>query len=247
MTSRISRVLVITLATTLAATALGCGLINQVVNTAGVLSDFADRLGKAATLTYTAEYKVTSDTASSGPETVKLVQQPPNAAFLGKDGGRFIFTKDFLFLCDTEKGVVTCQKSPNNADKVGAADAGFVAGVAGPGFITPEVALGLIVAAAVVPGAKVDKSDKTIAGQKSLCATASGLEKAASPGDKDAPKDFSVCVTEDGVLASFSGTSTNGEKAGIELTSYAATADPAAFVPPAGAKIVDTTQIEPPK
>jgi hypothetical protein len=238
--TRITRVLVVGLAATLAAASLGCGLINQakqLVGAAQILSDFANRLDKGSKLTYTAEYQVT------GGEKVTLVQQPPNAAFLGKDGS-FIFTADSLYLCSPEKGVMTCQKSPNNAEKVNATDAGFVAGVAGPAFITPEFALGLILAAAVVPGAKVTQSNKTVAGQKSLCATASNLDAAASPGDKDAVKDFSVCVTETGVLSSFSGTGVNGEKAAIELTSYKDSADPNAFKPPAGAKITDVTQIE---
>ena len=57
-----------------------------------------------------------------------------------------------------------------------------MAGVAGPGFVTPELALGLILAAALVPGAKVEQSEKTIAGQSSKCATATGLEAAAQAG-----------------------------------------------------------------
>jgi hypothetical protein len=247
MTPRISRVLVVCLATTLAATTLGCGLISKaqdIVGAASVLGDFADRLGKAAKLTYTAEYQVNG--SNNENSTVTLVQQPPNAAFLGKDGGRFISTAEAMYFCDTEKGVSTCQKTPNNA-AAAQADPTLVAGVTGPGFITPEIALGLIAAAAFVPGAKVDQSEKTIAGEKSLCANATGLEKAASPGDKSAPKDFSVCITEAGVLASFSGTSTDGQAAKIELTKYSATADPTAFNPPPGAKIVDVTQIQPPK
>ena len=234
--------LVVSLATTLAAATLGCGLIGKakdIVGTAQVLTDFSDRLGKAASLTYTAEYKV------EGGDTVTLVQQPPNAAFLGKDGARFIFTAESLIFCGAEKGTMTCQKSPNNAAQVGASDAGYVAGVAGPGFVTPEVALGLIAAAAFVPGATVSQSEKTIAGEKSLCANASNLEKAASPGDTKAPKDFSVCITEAGVLASFSGTTAEGEKASIDLTKYSTSVDTNAFAPPSGAKIVDVTQIEP--
>ncbi len=233
--------LVATVAAILAAATLGCGLLDQakeLVSTAQVLSDFADRLGKAATLTYTAEYEVT------GGEKVTLVQQPPNAAFLGKDG-RFIFTTEFMYLCSTEKGEVTCQKSPNQNPDVSAGNTGFVAGAVGPGFVTPELALGLIAAAALVPGAKVEQSEKTIAGQDSLCATATGLEAAASPGDEDAPKDFSVCVTDAGILASFTGTSTEGVEAAITLTSYSATADASAFEPPSGAKIVNVTQLQP--
>jgi outer membrane lipoprotein-sorting protein len=233
-------VFVATLAISLTAATLGCGLIKQAKNvaqTASVLSDFADRLGKAQTLTYTAEYTVT------GGEKVTLVQQPPNAAFLGKDG-RFIFTKDFLYLCDTQDSVLTCQKSPSNSDSVNSADSAFVAGIAGPGFVTPELALGLILAAALVPGATVSKSERTIAGQHSLCVKASGLEAAASPGDTDAPRDFETCVADNGVLSSFNGTISNGQHAAIELSSFSLTADPGAFAPPAGAKVVDVNQIQ---
>jgi hypothetical protein len=233
-------VLVATLAISLAAATLGCGLIKQarnVAQTATVLSDFADRLGKAAKLTYTADYNVT------GGDKVTLVQQPPNAAFIGKDG-RFIFTSDFTYLCDTQDSVLTCQKSPSNSDSVDSTDSAFVAGIAGPGFVTPELALGLILAAALVPGATVAKSERTIAGQHSLCVKASGLEAAASPGDTEAPKDFEVCVTDAGVLSSFNGTLTTGQHAAIELSSFSLTADPSAFTPPADAKIVDVTQIQ---
>ncbi len=236
---------IVLLATALAATTLGCGLISKakdIVGTAQVLSDFADRLGKASTLTYTAEYQLNG--ANNESEKVTVVQQPPNVAVLGKDGGRLITTPEAMFVCGSEKGVVTCQKTVNMA---GGSDPGLVAGIAGPGFITPEIALGLIAAAALVPGAKVQQSEKTIAGEKSLCATASGLEAAASPEDTSAPKDFSVCVTEAGVLASFSGTSTDGEQAKIELTKYSATVDASAFTPPAGATVVDVTQIEIPE
>jgi hypothetical protein len=241
MTSRTARVLVASLATSLAAASLGCGLIEQakdLVGTAQVLSDFADRLGKAATLTYTAEYQVT------GGEKVTLVQQPPNSAFL-TSSGRLILTEEFLYLCGEESGVMTCQRSTNEAVDAAAADAGLVSGLTGPGFVTPELALGLIAAAALVPGAKVEQSEKTIAGEASLCATASGLDAAASPGDENAPKDFTVCVTEAGILASFSGTTVEGEQAAIELVAYSASVDATAFEPPTGAKIVDVAQIQP--
>jgi hypothetical protein len=243
MTPRNSRVLVSTLAVVLGVASLGCGVLDQakgLVDTAQILSQFADRLGKAATLTYTAEYRV-KDGAN-----VTLVQQPPSAAFVGKSGS-FIFTKEYMYVCGTEKGETTCQRTPNNAPDVGAADAGVVAGVTGAGFVTPEIALGLIAAAAFVPGAKVETSERTIAAEKSLCANATNLDAAATPGDEDAPKDFSVCVTEAGILASFSGTTAGGEKAEIELVKYAPTADPKALAPPSEAKIVDVTTLEPPK
>jgi len=241
MTPRISRPLVVVLATTLAAGTLGCGLLNQaqdLVNNAQVLSDFADRLGKAQTLTYTADY-VTPDGA-----TVTLAQQPPNTAFIAKDT-RFIFTQEAIFLCSTEQAVLTCQKSPNSQSTMDSSDAQLMGGLGGPGFVTPEVALGLILAASLVPGAKVEQSTQTIAGQGAKCASATGLDAAASPGDSDSPKEFTVCVTNAGILGSFTATSTAGERVGIELTKYSDAADVALFAPPAGAKIVDVTQIQP--
>jgi hypothetical protein len=241
MKFRTSKVLVVALATALAAGTLGCGLVSQaknIVDNAKTLSDFADKLGKTQTLTYTAEYK-TEDGAS-----VTLVQQPPNSAYIGKDS-RFIFTKEALFLCSTEQAVLTCQKSPNNAAEMNTTDSGYAAGVGGPAFITPELALALILVAAVIPGAHVEQSSKTIAGQSSKCVTATGLEKVATPGETDVPKEFAVCITDAGILASFSGTSTTGEHKAIELTKYSGSADAAVFAPPAGAKVVDVTQIEP--
>ncbi|MGE5829183.1 MAG: hypothetical protein ACM30G_12605 [Micromonosporaceae bacterium] len=240
MTSRISRILIISTAAIVAATGLGCGFISQakgVLEAAKVLGDFADRLEKHSRLTYTAEYQVT------GGEKVTLVQQPPNATYLGKSG-QLIVTADAYYLCDASTKV--CHKTPHTATATATgadpAQAGLVAGIAGQGFVTPELALGLVAAAALVPGAKVDQSNKTIAGQKSLCANVTGLEKAAStPGQPDALKDFSVCVTDAGVLASFDGTLANGRQGGIMLTSYSDRVDAAAFQPPAGYTVTDAT------
>lgn len=234
-----NRVLVGLVATVLAAGSLGCGVLNQaeeILGAAQVFSEFTDRLRNGATLTYTAEYRAT------GGETMTLVQQPPKSAYLAKSG-KLIFTGDTTYLCGEENGVMTCQKS-NNTSTDNTANAGIISGIAGPGFVTPQIALALILAAAVVPGAKVTKSEKKIAGQNSLCATASGLDAAADPSDTDAPKDFTVCVTDAGVLASFSGTSTNGETVALEMTSFKESADPSAFEPPAGAKIVEVDQIQ---
>jgi hypothetical protein len=242
MTPRIPRVVTVALAVALAAGSLGCGVLDQAKDFAdnvSALSEFADRLGKAQTLTYTAEY------ATEDGSTVTLVQEPPNTAYLAKDS-QFIFTSSAIYLCGTEANVMTCQKSPNNSSTMDTGDSGLAAGVGGPGFITPELALGLIIAASIVPGATVTQSDETIAGQDSKCATASGLENAAEEGDTEVPKEFKVCVTDAGILASFSATSSAGEEKAIELTKYSDTADPSAFEPPAGAKIVDVTQIQPP-
>ena len=230
--------LVAVLATTLAVTGMGCGLAGKahdVLGAAKILGDFADRLENGEKLTYTAAYNVDD---SSGPVTI--AQQPPNTAFIGKSG-RFIFTSTAVYLCDTV--LLTCERSTPTGQGADTPDPRLLAGVAGDAFVSPALALGLITAAVLVPGAKVSESNKTIAGQKSLCATASNLDAAASPGDKDAPRDFTVCVTESGALASFTGHDATGKKLGMEMTSYSTKVDAASFQPPPGATVEDVDQI----
>jgi hypothetical protein len=243
MTPRNSRILIAVLSTVLVVSAMGCGLVSKaqsIANAVKILGEMGDRLKAANNLTYTAKYNV------DGGDPVTVTQQPPNSAIIGTTG-RFILTADSTFLCSTEEKVLTCQKSPSvGADAVGAQDASLVAGIAGQGFISPELALGLILAASIVPGAQVSQSNKTIAGQNSLCATASNLQAAASPGDtSDTLSDFTVCVADSGVLTSFSGSDTSGQHKGVTMTLYSATADASSFVPPPGAKIVDVTALAP--
>lgn len=220
--------------------AAGCGLIGQaknLVDNVATLGEFADRLGQAQNLTYTAKYTI--DGQGDDSATMTLAQEPPNTVFIGKSG-RYLFTEDAMYLCDAKDGETTCTRSPNPGGAAGA-DGSALAGAAGGTFVSPELALGLVIAASVVPGAKVSKSEKTIADQDALCADVTGLEAAASPGDTTAVHDFSVCITDSGVLASFSGTLQNGETAKVEMTEYAESADAALFKLPEGAKIIDST------
>ena len=237
-----ARLAVLPAAVVLGAASLGCGLIQNVVDTANTLSEFSDRLGRSAELTYTAEYKV-----AEGPN-VTLVQQPPNAAlFAGKE--RMIFTADSMTVCDAKE----CQRAPLAAGAgIAAADAGLIAGVAGPGFVTPELALGLVAAAALVPGTDVDTSEREFAGQDALCADVTGVADGMAQLEEDADdeatptdaiQDFSVCVTEDGVLAAFTGTTSAGEKAAIELIDFDDSANEAAFATPKDVEVVDVSQL----
>jgi hypothetical protein len=209
---------------------LGCGIVQNAVDTANTLSEFSDRLGKAAELTYTAEYQ-TQDA------TVTLVQSPPNSAVINGDQ-RLIMTADVMLICDAGE----CQQAPSAAAASGVADANLIAGVAGAGFLTPELALGLVAAAAMVPGTDVSTSDREIAGQDSLCADVTGIEDPQG-GQGEMLQAFSVCVTEHGVLSAFSGESNTGEHASIELVGYSDEVDAAAFAPPAGATVVDVTTL----
>lgn len=205
---------------------LGCGFQNskRVVDSAAILGEIADLLGKARDLTYTADYDV------AGGRSVAVAQRPPSAAFVS-NGGRFIATKDRVTRCDSAG---SCQRAPRPAGST----ADYAAAVTGPGFVTPDVALGIVATAAFVRGAKVDSSTKTIAGRDVICANVHGLEAASTPG-QDAPKDFSLCVTREGALASFDGTLRGGLTGRIQLRTFTPSTDATAFDVPPGAKVVD--------
>jgi hypothetical protein len=237
-----SRVALVIAAAVVSAGTLGCGVVSkakQAVENVSAISDLADKLGKSDQLTYTGTYKM--DDGS----TATVVQEPPKAAFLGKSG-RFILTQDALLLCSGTGGNVACQRSPNQNKVAASADqAAYVSAVAGGGFISAPMAVAVMTAAAVVPGTKIDKSEKKVAGVNSTCLHVTGI-----PADKDpnavTAKEFTVCVGDNGVLTAFTGVGTDNKKIGVELTKFATKVDEKAFVAPAGAKIVDVQDLQPP-
>lgn len=226
------RGVIITMAVLLAAGSLGCGVLSKAKNVVANLStitDFADKIGKAQNLTYTADYTVTDGKQTA---TAKVVQDPPNVAYRGKEGS-LIITQDAIYTCGTTEGKVSCTKSRNQG---GTARQDAASGAAiGAGFVSPELAIGILIAAAASPQAKVDKSSKKIAGQSSDCIKVSNVD----PNGASDLKDFMVCITDKGVLSEFSGKLMNGDAAGLVMAKYSGSADAKAFVPPAGAEITD--------
>jgi hypothetical protein len=226
----------------------GCNLIQSApgaVDTATILGDFTDRLSNASRLTYTADYGV------PGGDPVTVVRQPPNTAIVGAQG-RLIVTETHVVRCTTAAGTTTCHRAPSpdpdpdpetGTAAPGPASAGVVASVTGARFVTREEALGLIAVAAAAPGAKADVTERDIAGLASLCADVTGPKASAAPAGAQAAGDFSVCVTGQGVLASFRWTFDTGERRAVVLTSLRNVADPQVFTIPAGARIVDVATL----
>ncbi|OLB78343.1 MAG: hypothetical protein AUI14_13630 [Actinobacteria bacterium 13_2_20CM_2_71_6] len=237
MTSPRLRTIAITAAAAVAVTVtMGCGILSAAGNLANNISaigDLADKINKSEQLTYQADYRL--DDGS----TVTVAQQPPDSADVS-DKGRFISRGNVWYLCDKSTGSWVCERTSTEGATPGSAP--LAAGMAGNGFISAPMAVAVLTAAAIVPHAKVEQSSDTIAGQKSTCAKVSNLEQ-AQQNETEKLKDFTVCITESGVLARFSGTATAGTKAKVELTKYATTVDPALFQPPAGAKINDVDQL----
>jgi hypothetical protein len=226
----------------LAAT-LGCGVISAARNVVGnlqTLSDMADKMGRSEQTVFQADYRLADGS------TVTVAQQPPASADTGATG-RFISTPEAMYLCDKDGGGWVCQKSPA-AEGTDGSEASVAATVLGQGFVSAPLALGVLTAALLVPTAKVAKSTPRIAGQRSTCAKVSGLESAQQQTDPSAspePKisDFTVCITDAGVLSRFSGRLTDGTRAAIEMTRYSTRVDASLFQPPAGARINDVTQL----
>jgi hypothetical protein len=243
--NRAARILVVAAAALLGAGSLGCGIISkakQAAENVSQISDLADKLGKSDQLTYTAEYKLDDGT------TATVVQQPPKAAFLGKKG-RFILTEESMLWCETANNKWTCQRTPNQSKVAASADqAAFMTAIAGGGFISAPMAVGLMTAAAIVPGVKIEKSEKKIGGLQSTCLHVTGIpqDKNAGPNDVSA-KEFDVCVADNGVLTVFTGLGTDNKKIGVEMTKFTDKVDAKSFVAPAGAKIVDVDNLDPPK
>jgi hypothetical protein len=118
--------------------------------------------------------------------------------------------------------------------------------VAGAGFISAPIALVLLTAASVTPGVTVDKSERKIAGQQSSCLKVSGIKPDEDPNSADV-QEFTACVADNGLLTLFSGKDTAGTDVSVEMTKFSDKADPKAFEPPAGYKIVEVDQLEPPQ
>jgi hypothetical protein len=220
---------------------LGCGVISkakQAVDNVSAVTDLADKIGKADKLTYTGQYKVVSDGT-----TATVTQDPPKAAYIGTNG-RYILTDDALLLCTGTGGKQACQRSPKGAAGSTGDQAAMMSAVAGGGFISAPMAVALMTASAVVPGIKIDKSSKKVAGLSSTCLHVTGIPADSQPNSVTA-KEYDVCVGDNGVLTRFTGLGTDDKKIGVELTKFSESADAKNFKAPAGAKIVDVQSIDP--
>src|SRR5262249_48596487 len=152
------------------------GQVKQTVDNVSAITDLADRLGKSASLTFTADYR------TDDGKTTTVVQQPPKAAYLGTEG-RFILTDNTLYTCTRKVGAkMVCQKSPAQTDQLSESDqAAYLSAVAGGGFVNAPMALALMTAAAVVPGVKITQTTATIASQKSDCLDVTGIPRDNDP------------------------------------------------------------------
>ena len=228
------------LAAVLASASAGCGALSSahtLVDRASLLGSMATKISHAQKATFQATYAVGG---SGRTAMVTVVQQPPSSSAYLTASSRILSTGGHTYLCETGSRTPRCQQTGAGD---GTVDPSGALGVTG--FVSGELALGVMSAAMLVPKARVTSSSQTIAGQPTSCVTVSGLKQAlagvfpsSAAGTADTGlSDFTACITEGGVLARFSGGLTDGRHGDVLLTRYSATVDRALLELPTGAKI----------
>lgn len=197
-----------------------------------LLNDLAARLDKAGDLTFTAEYRL----ADGGRAVIAQSQRPRRAAYL-HPGGRAVSTETQLATCRDAAGGTRCTLNPPPSSStdpvlellaltaVPEPGAGRGAAPVGAGLVSPSTAVRLL-SAAVLDGATVTRYESTVAGEAATCFGVHG------------PDGFTACVTERGLLATFTG-NVGGSAVTFELTSFATSVSTETFALPPGATIDD--------
>jgi hypothetical protein len=181
-----------------------------------LVSELATQLSASATLSYTATYQL------AGGDTARISQaQKPTRVAYAFPGGRLMRTATATTRCQGADTALKCTETAPGPADVRATGA----------LTTPEAVLAMLNVAAVDPGAVARQHDTTIAGHHATCLALTGVARTPTP-------DFSVCVTAEGALGSYTAT-IGGKRADLALTAYSDKPDVTAFELPATANIID--------
>ncbi|MGK5680923.1 hypothetical protein [Actinoplanes sp. URMC 104] len=198
--------------------AAGCGDLDEAsaapLTRDDLITEAADQLATGSGLTYTAKYQVTGGETA----TVARAQRPARASYV-YPGGRLITTDTVTIRC----AGATCTSK--------AADPAAPASLDGAPLVSPEAAQAMLTAAALDPHVETTQHDTTIAGRHATCLSLSDVDDTPAHA-------FDLCVTSEGVLASFTAT-IDGERMDQALTAYTDTTTPDAFLVPPHAKLID--------
>lgn len=190
-----------------------------------MVTELAARLGRSASLTYSATYQLTGGATA----TVVQAQQPARSAVL-YPGGRISVTADATTECRTAAKRLTCTMHPPPAP-TGPLPATLFAEPGRHGMVDPAAVLNLLGAVALDPDLPLTPHDTTIAGRHATCVKVGGAT--------DAPASrFQTCITSEGVLGSFTGR-LDGAAVDVAMTRFEDTADSTAFDPPPTAAVID--------
>jgi hypothetical protein len=184
-----------------------------------LVSEIAGQLARVTALTYTAKYHL----AGGDTATFTQAQRPTRTAY-AFPGGRLIETPAATIRCNgpvdkpltcTETDPVPATASPLN----------------GAALVTPEAALAMLNTASLDQEVTTSARDTTVAGRHANCLSLAKVD--------DTPaSEFTLCVTNEGALASFTATIA-GVRIDQTLTAYAEKADRNLLDLPPTAKVTD--------
>ncbi|MGC4894856.1 hypothetical protein [Micromonospora sp. DT31] len=186
-----------------------------------LVNDLAARMDRALERTWAAEYQLGGGQVASVAQTRK-----PLRSSYAWPGGKITVTQESVTRCASTTGRTSCTVSPPLLT-AGKPSVIVYDEVRKQGQITPPAVIRLLTEAALAPDAVIEQSDTTLAGHHATCVDVS-----------HAGERFAACVTNEGVLGSFTGT-LDGKPAEMTLSRYTETVEAASFAVPAGAGVVD--------
>jgi hypothetical protein len=189
-----------------------------------LVADLAAQMTSAADLTYEASYQLPGGEKA----TVAQTRKPARTAYV-YPGGKVTVTADATTECRTEKTTTCTLTAPATAASPPPATVLEVAGESG--LVPPATVLALLNAAVLDNDVEVDQHDTTIAGRHATCVRLTGVDDAAA-------RDFTTCITNEGVLGSFDGI-LNATRVEVAMTHYSEEVEEAMFELPKSAKLVD--------
>ena len=204
----------------------GCGATpsSDQRNRSGLANDLIGRIERARDAsTYFAEYQL----AGGGPAAIAQAQSPARVAYT-YPGGKFVVTAEHVADCRQDGGAITCATSVPPSAGTDPAN-GVLTAIAARGLVLPGEAVIALAAVPLSSSAEISQHDTTTAGEHATCIDAAGVQNTPIPA-------FSLCVTNAGVIGSFTG-DINGKAIDMSMTRYRETAPEDAFDLPAGARV----------
>ncbi|MCW3815391.1 hypothetical protein ONA91_13090 [Micromonospora sp. DR5-3] len=193
---------------------------------ADLVNDLTARMDRALEQTWAADYQLPGGRVASIAQTVK----PLRSSYTWPDG-KITVTQQAVTRCATTGGRTSCEVSPPVLT-AGKPSVIVYADARQHGLVTPPAVIRLLTDAALDQAATIEQTDTTLAGRHATCVDVTR-----------AGEHFTACVTNEGVLGSFTGT-LDGKPAEITLTRYTDAVEAASFDVPAGASVVDRRRPE---
>ena len=190
-----------------------------------LIDELAEQVDNAGDRAYTAEYLLGGEGEIA---TIARQATPEQVAFLFPDG-RYVVTADYEMWC-TPAEETECVVHPASEPTL-SPPGGVLEKLGGEQFLSAQTVIGWLTEAGASSSANITSKTRTIAGEHATCITVAGAETARVT-------DFEACVTDAGLLGSFTG-SVDGQPRSVVLKSVSATVEPELFEIPEDVVVID--------